>query len=83
MNLVSPWSLLWALPLMGIVVALYLMRMRRRDVVVPASFLWPPRTDEVRANAPFQRLRFSWLLLLQLLALALLVLALVWPARSR
>ncbi|HXH60182.1 MAG TPA: BatA and WFA domain-containing protein, partial [Fimbriimonadaceae bacterium] len=79
MNLQNPGALLWLLPLGGVIVALYLLRMRRRDVFVPAKFLWPERTDEVRANALFQRLRFSWLLLLQLLALALFVFALARP----
>ncbi|MBS1723354.1 MAG: BatA and WFA domain-containing protein [Armatimonadetes bacterium] len=71
--------MLWFLPLGAVIVALYLLRMRRRDVQVPAVFLWPERTEEVRANSLFQRLRFSWLLLLQLLALLATVLALSVP----
>ncbi len=71
---------LWALlPLGAAIVALYLLRMRRRDLRVPATFLWPARTDEVRANSLFQRLRFSWLLVLQLLALAAFAFALARP----
>jgi len=69
----------WLIPLAGIIVLLYLLRMRRRDVRVPATFLWPERTEEIRANSLFQRLRFSWLLILQLLALALAVFALARP----
>ena len=72
-------ALLWLIPLGGIIVALYILRMRRKDVLVPATFLWPERTDEVRANALFQRLRFSWLLVLQLLAMSLFVFALARP----
>jgi hypothetical protein len=53
-------------------IALYMIRMRRKDLVVPASFLWPERTDEIRANSLFQKLKFSWLLVLQLLALTLI-----------
>lgn len=63
----------WLMPLGGAIVALYLLRMRRRDLVVPATFLWPDRVDEVRANSLFQRLKFNWLLVLQLLALLLIV----------
>jgi len=70
---------MWLIPLGGVIIALYLLRMRRRDVRVPASFLWPARTDEVRANALIQKLRFSWLLVLQLLALALVVFAVAKP----
>ena len=79
MNLQHTAALLWLIPLAGIIIALYLLRMRRKDVHVPATFLWPERTDEVRANALFQRLRFSWLLVLQLLALTLFVFALARP----
>lgn len=71
---------LWLLPpLAAAIIALYLLRMRRRELRVPATFLWPSRTDEVRANALFQRLRPSWLLFLQLLALTLIVVPLARP----
>src|SRR5580700_5900200 len=71
---------LWLLPpLVGILLLLYLLKMRRRDVRVPATFLWPERVDEVRANALIQRLRPSWLLVLQLLALSMVVLAFARP----
>lgn len=73
MSLQNPGALLWLLPLVGVIVLLYLLRMRRRDVVVPASFLWPQRVEEVRANALFQRLRWNWLMILQILAVALLI----------
>jgi hypothetical protein len=66
-----------------VVVALYLLKMRRRDVRVPATFLWPEQTEEIRANALFQRLRFSWLLVLQLLALTLIVFCLARPQSSQ
>ena len=79
MNLQSPGSLLWFLPFAALIVALYLLRMRRRNVQVPAVFLWPERTEEIRANALIQKLRFSWLLVFQLLALLLVVIALAKP----
>lgn len=79
MTFVNLGSLLWLLPLAGIIIALYLLKMRRKDVRVPASFLWPPLIYEIRANALFQKLKFSWLLVLQLLALTLIVVALARP----
>ncbi len=69
----------WLLPLGGTIVALYLLRMRRLDVRIPASFLWPSHTEEIRANSLFQKLRFNWLLVLQLLIAALTCFALARP----
>lgn len=79
MNWAAPLLGLLALPLAAAIVALYLLRMKRKDLVVPASFLWPERQDEVRANSLFQKLRFSWLLVLQLAALALVAFAIAQP----
>lgn len=79
MNLTSVTALLWAIPLVGLIVALYILRMRRRDLKVPASFLWPERVDEVRANSLFQKLKFNWLMVLQILALLFLIFAFAGP----
>lgn len=79
MSLIAPAALLWLLPLAGIIIALYLLKMRRKDVRVPATFLWPALTYEIRANALFQKLKFSWLMVLQLLALTAIVFALARP----
>jgi Ca-activated chloride channel family protein len=62
------------------VVALYFLRVRRRPVPVSSTLLWRRMLKDRQANVPWQRLRFSWLLLLQVLAAAALVLALMRPA---
>ncbi|MCS7065799.1 MAG: BatA and WFA domain-containing protein [Fimbriimonadales bacterium] len=72
--------LFWFLPVAGFIILLYLLKIRRREVRVPARFLWPPITTDVRANALFQRLRPNLLLFLQLLIALLLLLALARPA---
>lgn len=73
-------SVLWYLaPLFGVIVLLYLLKMRRKDFKVPATFLWPSTTTDVRANAPLQKLRFSWLMLLQLVAVVLIIGSLARP----
>jgi len=56
-----------------------MLRLRRRDVPVGSTFLWQQLVRDVEANAPWQRLRFSWLLVLQLLIAALVVLAAARP----
>jgi len=78
-SFVNPAALLWFLPLAGVIVTLYLLRMRRKEMIIPATFLWPARTEEVRANAPFQKLKWDWLMAVQLLAALLVVLALARP----
>jgi VWA domain-containing protein/aerotolerance regulator-like protein len=55
------------------VVAMYLLRLRRRETVVPSTLLWQRLVADVEANAPWQRLRRSLLLLLQLLLVLVLV----------
>src|SRR5439155_1476188 len=60
--------------------ALYFLRIRRPTRIVPALHLWPDQIRDRQANVPWQKLRFSWLLLLQLLVAAFLVAAAVQPA---
>jgi hypothetical protein len=64
------------------IVALYFLRIRRPTRIVPALHLWPNQILDRQANVPWQKLRASWLLLLQLLIAAFLVIAAVKPALS-
>src|SRR4051794_34426472 len=61
------------------IVALYMLRMRRREREVSSTLLWEQAIRDVRANAPWQKLRPNLLLFLQLLALAALVIGLARP----
>lgn len=79
MSFLAPLALLAAAVIGPIIVAMYLLKLRREERTVSSTFLWQKMVRDVEANAPWQRLRRNILLLLQLLILALLVLALARP----
>jgi hypothetical protein len=79
MSLLTPLALLGALVIGPLIVAMYLLKLRREERQVSSTFLWRRMVRDVEANAPWQRLRRNWLLLLQLLLLLLLLLALARP----
>ncbi|HEX7898962.1 MAG TPA: BatA and WFA domain-containing protein, partial [Planctomycetota bacterium] len=79
MTFLDPVAFAW-LGLAAPIVALYFLKMRRRRVQVASTWLWRKSINDLRVNAPFQRLRKSLLLLLQLLLVILGALALARPS---
>ncbi len=79
MSFLAPLALIGAAILGPIIIAMYLLKLRREERVVSSTFLWQRMIRDVEANAPWQRLRPNILLLLQLLLLLLLALALARP----
>lgn len=71
MSFTSPLALLGLL-FVPAVVAMYLLKLRRAEQIVPSTLLWQRLVADVEANAPWQRLRRSLLLLLQLLLVLIL-----------
>jgi len=78
MSFLTPFALAFAALSIPIIL-LYMLKLRRRDVLVSSTLLWQRLLRDREANAPWQRLRRNLLLLLQLLILTLLTLALARP----
>ncbi len=73
----AAWSALAGVPV-GII-ALYFLKLRRRPVRVSSTLLWRRSLEDLHVNSLFQKLRRNLLLFLQLLAVALAMLALAGP----
>lgn len=80
MSFLNPWvaAALAAIVIPALVI-LYFLKLRRRQEVVPSTFLWKRAVQDLQVNAPFQRLRKNLLLFLQLLILAAALFALARP----
>ena len=62
-----------------VVILFYLLKRKRVVKLVSSTLLWQKFLAETQASAPFQKLRHNWLLILQLLMLALAIFALARP----
>src|SRR5437870_5282780 len=78
MNFLAPIAFLFALTI-PVVIVFYLLKRKRVVKLVSSTLLWQKFLSETQASAPFQKLRKNWLLILQLILLALAVLALTRP----
>src|SRR5436190_30629 len=82
MPFASPLALLGLL-FVPAVVAMYLVRLRRTETVVPSTLLWQRLASDVEANAPWQKLRRSLLFLVQLLLVVVIALLAARPFVER
>ncbi len=75
------WAL-WGAALVGLlgaVVLLYFLKLKRQPIEVPSTYLWHRTIEDLHVNTIWQRLRQSLLLFLQLLLIALALAALTRP----
>ena len=82
MSLLAPLGLL-GLVTLPVIVAFYMLRLRREERTVSSTYLWQHLVRDVEANAPWQRLRRSLLLFIQLILAALLVAVVARPVWER
>ncbi len=78
-NTLAPWQ--WGLLALvpPAIVALYFLKLRRQPLEVPSTYLWNKSIEDMHVNSLWQRLRQNLLLFLQLLLIALAMLALLRP----
>lgn len=81
MMLLAPWAL-WFLGIAGGVVALYLLKIRRRQAVVPALDFWLALAGRTKAHSLWERLKRLLSMLLWVAIVTCLVLALGNPLLS-
>jgi len=79
MNIIAPLNFLFA-GLIGVVLLMYVLRLKRKERVVSSTLLWQSALRDLQANSPWQKLRSSLLMWLQIAFLVLAVLALVRPS---
>lgn len=79
MSLLLPAALAFGI-IIPIIFLLYFMRPKRQERVVSSTLLWQQASQDLQASRPWQKLRITALLLLQILAAIVIVLVLARPA---
>jgi hypothetical protein len=69
----SPWIALILLLLPIVLIILYFLKLKRKPIQVPSTFLWKKSIEDLHVNSLFQWLRNNVLLLLQLIVLLFLI----------
>jgi hypothetical protein len=78
-NTLQPWQWAVLVAVPPLIVLLYFLRLKRRPVEVPSTFLWRRAIEDLHVNSIWQRIRRNVLLFLQLLLVALIMLAVLRP----
>lgn len=71
------WTILAAVP--PAIILLYFLKLKRRPLEVPSTYLWHRSIEDLHVNTIWQRLRSNLLLFLQLLLVFLAMLAVLRP----
>ena len=79
LNTLAWWQWLILAMVPPAIVLLYFLKLKRRPVEVPSTYLWHRSIEDLHVNTIWQRLRRNLLLFLQLLLILLVALALLRP----
>src|SRR5688572_29372755 len=82
LSALSPWQWALAAAVPAGILALYFLKLKRKPLVVPSTFLWKKSIEDLHVNSFWQRLRKNILLLLQLLVAAMAIFALLHPTAT-
>ncbi len=75
-------QILWPLAFLAVlpvIVLLYMMKQKAKEQEVSSLYLWREAYQNLRSDTPWEKLRHNLLMYLQLLAMALLILAMTAP----
>lgn len=78
MRLLSPINL-WFLTLLIPFIAMYILKRKNEEIIIPSNMLWHEAIDNLQASTPWERLRTNILFFLQLLTILALIFSLVNP----
>lgn len=78
MQFLAPLGFLFALFIPAIIV-LYILKLRRINTSISSTLLWKQSLEDLRANAPFQKLKNNLLMILQIIIVAFLTMAIARP----
>ncbi len=81
-NMLGPWQWLLLASIPPAILSLYFLKLKRRECAVPSTMLWRKAIEDLHVNSIWQKLRQNLLLYLQLLFVALLMLACIRPGWS-
>ncbi len=70
---------LWSLPLLGLIVLMYMLKQQHEEMEISSLYLWEKAMGSSEVKKPWQRLKNNILMLMQLLAAFMMIMALSGP----
>lgn len=74
---------LWLLPLLGLIVLMYMLKVQHEELEISSLYLWKKAIAESEVKKPWQKLKNNILMIMQLLAAFMIIIALSDPFLTR